>query len=49
MRKNGFAGRYYKHQKGDKSLCVIHGSSDSGDFIQIITNNEVFQDRKSVV
>lgn len=39
---NYFKGRYYKHQKDGFTLCVIIGTSNQKDFIQIITNEEVF-------
>lgn len=34
-----FNGYYYKHQKGDKTLCIIVGQSGSDHFIQVITND----------
>lgn len=34
-----FNGYYFKHQKGDKTLCIIAGKSNSKKFIQIITEN----------
>lgn len=37
--KEYFAGYYYKHQKDDKTLCLIVGEADSGKFIQVITND----------
>lgn len=41
--KNYFKGRYYKHQKGNNTICIIVGSSNKKEFLQIITNEEVFQ------
>lgn len=38
-----FKGRYYKHQKDGKTLCIIEGTADSGDFVQVITNDRVYQ------
>lgn len=38
-----FQGYYLKHQKGAKTLCLIVGRSDSGHFIQIITQNGSWQ------
>ncbi len=38
-----FAGRYYKHQKEDATIACIIGQASSGEFIQIITNDEVLQ------
>lgn len=40
--KKYFAGRYYKHQKGNQTLAVIIGKASSGEFVQIIANNKVF-------
>lgn len=37
--QNYFEGHYYKHQKGDRTLCVIAGRTESERFIQIITND----------
>ena len=36
--KHSFQGYYFKHQNGDQTLCLIVGRSDSGRFLQIITN-----------
>ncbi len=41
--KHYFAGRYYKHQKGDNTIAVITGKASSGPFLQVITNHEVLQ------
>lgn len=39
-RLNGFfKGYYFKHQKGDNTLCLIAGRSDNERFIQIITKD----------
>lgn len=38
-----FEGRYYKHQKDGKTICLIVGRADSGEFIQIIDNERVWQ------
>lgn len=38
-----FAGRYYKHQKGNQTLAVIIGNASSGEFVQIIANDTVLQ------
>lgn len=35
---NYFNGTYYKHQKGDNTLCLIVSQSSSGESIQVITN-----------
>lgn len=37
--EKGFDGYYFKHQKGDKTLCIIVGESESDGFIQVITND----------
>ncbi len=37
-----FKGYYFKHQKGDKTFAIIPGTSDSGSFIQAITNNRSY-------
>lgn len=37
--KNYFEGYYFKHQKGDDTLCLIVGQSNSEKFIQVITND----------
>ena len=39
-----FHGYYYKHQKGNKVVCFIPGVSQSGSFIQVITekNHSVY-------
>lgn len=34
-----FEGCYYKHQKGNHTLCLITGIADGKKFIQIITEN----------
>ena len=39
MKNNYFEGYYFKHQKGQNTLCIIVGKSNSGEFIQVITNN----------
>lgn len=36
---NYFDGYYYKHQKGNHTLCLIAGQSASEKFIQVITND----------
>lgn len=36
---NYFEGYYYKHQKGEKTLCLIEGRSGTERFIQVITND----------
>lgn len=41
--KQYFKGYYFKHQKGADTLCLIAGRSDSGRFIQIITQNGSWQ------
>lgn len=38
-----FAGRYYKHQKDGNTICFIHGRASSGPFLQVITNDKIFQ------
>lgn len=40
---NYFEGYYYKHQKGDDTLCIIVGRSDSEKFIQMITKDSAWQ------
>lgn len=37
--KNYFEGYYFKHQKGEHTLCIIAGRSNSEKFIQVITEN----------
>lgn len=37
-----FKGRYYKHQKDGKTLCIIAGKSSSEEFLQILTNKKAF-------
>lgn len=34
-----FKGRYYKHQKGNQTLCIIAGETKEERFIQVITND----------
>lgn len=34
-----FEGYYYKHQKGNQTLCIIEGRTASEQFIQVITND----------
>lgn len=36
--KNKFEGLYFKHQKGGKTVAFIPGVSESGAFIQVITD-----------
>ncbi len=38
-----FEGRYYKHQKDGNTICLITGRSDSGEFIQVISNERTWQ------
>jgi tocopherol cyclase len=38
-----FHGYYYKHQKGNKVVCFIPGVSQSGSFIQVITDKKSLQ------
>lgn len=33
-----FNGYYYKHQKGDKTLCIIAGQAQAERFIQVVTD-----------
>ena len=40
---NYFEGYYYKHQKNNDTLCFIVGRSKSEEFIQILTNDAVYQ------
>lgn len=40
--KEYFEGWYLKHQKGDTTLALIPGRSSGEDFIQVVTNEEVF-------
>lgn len=37
--RNYFEGYYYKHQKGNQTLCIIWGRAGSERFIQVITND----------
>jgi tocopherol cyclase len=37
--KNRFEGLYFKHQKNGRTLAFISGVSESGAFIQVITDN----------
>lgn len=37
-----FEGWYFKHQKDDRTLCLIPGRSNEGAFIQIITNESSY-------
>ena len=41
MKRTFFRGRYYKHQSEEETICIIVGHASSGDFVQIITNDEV--------
>lgn len=43
QRTKYFAGQYYKHQKGDQTICFIVGQAESGPFVQVISNNGVWQ------
>lgn len=38
-----FEGWYFKHQKDNRTLCLIPGRSNEGSFIQIITNECSYQ------
>ncbi len=38
-----FKGTYYKHQINGKTVCFIAGKSTSGPFVQVITNETVYQ------
>lgn len=38
-----FSGRYYKHQNEDFTICFIVGKAQSGEFVQVITNDWVRQ------
>lgn len=38
-----FEGVYYKHQKGANTVCFIVGRANSGRFVQVITNEKVYQ------
>ena len=40
---NRFEGCYYKNQKNNDTLCFIVGRSKSEEFIQILTNDAVYQ------
>lgn len=37
--RNYFDGYYFKHQKGEHTLCVIAGCAGTEKFIQVITND----------
>ena len=37
-----FEGHYYKHQKGENTLCFIVGKSTSEEFIQIVANSKAY-------
>ncbi len=41
--KNYFKGRYYKHQKDNNTIAIIVGKASTGEFLQIITPEEVLQ------
>lgn len=41
--KGYFEGRYFKHQKGRDTVCLIAGHADSGEFIQVIADGRVWQ------
>lgn len=38
-----FAGRYYKHQKDNSTICFIIGRAAGGEFLQVITNEKILQ------
>jgi len=40
---NYFEGWYFKHQKGENTLALIPGMSDTESFIQIVTNERAYQ------
>lgn len=37
--EKGFNGYYFKHQKGDQTLCLIAGQTEEEKFIQVITKD----------
>jgi len=37
-----FEGWYFKHQKKDKTLCLIPGLSEDGAFIQVVTRDAAY-------
>ena len=39
MKNNYFEGFYFKHQKGENTLCIIVGKAGANEFIQVITND----------
>lgn len=41
--KEFFEGYYYKHQKGDETLCIIAGCAGTSRFIQVITEKQAWQ------
>lgn len=41
--KEFFEGYYYKHQKGDETLCIIAGKAGTARFIQVITEKQAWQ------
>ena len=41
--KEFFEGYYYKHQKGDETLCIIAGKAGTSRFIQVITEKQAWQ------
>jgi len=38
-----FEGWYFKHQKNDKTLCLIPGLSEEGAFIQVLTQDAAYK------
>lgn len=47
--KPQFQGTYYKHQKGNRSLCLVVGTCTHGSFVQIITNQNVYHYTQGVI
>ena len=41
--KDFFEGYYFKHQKGDETLCIIAGCAGTSRFIQVITETQAWQ------
>lgn len=46
--KPWFEGTYYKHQKGENTLCFIVGRADGKDFVQVISQDKVWQEPQGV-
>lgn len=47
--KSKFQGTYYKHQKGNRTLCFVVGSCGKETFVQAITNQGVYHTTQGVI